>query len=101
MASPAFDFDVDDHINPILPRSRIYLLPKPISWFLGYRAERGRPIGSVLVWWWAFFGAFSSILVIEAVFQTERLKVEKTPLVIASLVRSLNLSIKNIANMTS
>ncbi|CZR50800.1 related to HPP family protein [Phialocephala subalpina] len=85
MASPVFDFDVDRYINHFVPRSRIYMLPKPISWFLGYRAERNRPIGSVLVWWWAFFGAFCSILVIEAVFQTERLKMEKTPLVIASL----------------
>ncbi|KAF8866429.1 HPP family protein-like protein [Acephala macrosclerotiorum] len=85
MASPAFDFDVDHYINPILPWSRIYLLPKSISWFLGYRAEHSRPIGSVLIWWWAFFGAFCSILVIEAVFQTERFKMEKTPLVIASL----------------
>jgi hypothetical protein len=90
MASPVFDFDVDHYINHFVPRSRIYLLPKPISWFLGYRAERSRPIGSVLVWWWAFFGAFCSILVIEAVFQTERLKMEKTPLVIASLVWSLS-----------
>lgn len=86
MARPSFDFDLDHYINPFIPRSRLHLLPKPISWLLGYRAERSRPIGSVLVWWWAFFGAFCGILVIEAVFQTERFKMERTPVVIASLV---------------
>jgi len=85
MHSVAFDFDVDHYINPFVPRSRLYLLPKPISWLLGYRVERKSPVGSVLVWWWAFAGAFCSILVIEAVFQTERFKLEKTPVVIASL----------------
>ncbi|KUJ22487.1 HPP family protein-like protein [Mollisia scopiformis] len=85
MSSVAFDFDVDRYINPFVPRSRLYLLPKPISWFLGYRSKHAPSLGSVLVWWWAFIGAFCSILVIEAVFQTTTFKMEKSPVVIASL----------------
>lgn len=88
MPFTALDLDVDRYINPFIPRSRLYLLPKPISWFLGYRSQRRPAVGGVLVWWWSFIGAFCSILAIEAVFQTRSFKVEKTPLVIASLVKS-------------
>ena len=40
----------------------------------------------MLVWWWAFVGAFSGLLVVEAVFQTKGLKAEGAPTVIASFV---------------
>jgi len=86
MNTVGFDFDVDIYINRFVPRPRLYLLPKPISWFLGYRSSPERPIGNVLVWFWSFLGAFISIIVIEAVFRTETLMAHGTPLVIASLV---------------
>ncbi len=93
------DFDVDRYINPFVPRSGLYLLPKSISWFLGHRAERRPPLGSVLVWWWAFIGAFCSILIIEAVFQTEAFKMEGTPIVIASLVCRSHLDVEMLSNV--
>jgi len=79
------DFDIDRYINPIIPRNRLHLLPKPISWILGYRNSAPPRIGNVLVWWWAFIGAFAGILIVEAVFQTKHLQAEGTPIVIASL----------------
>jgi hypothetical protein len=79
-------FDIDHYLNRIIPRNHIHLLPKPISWFLGYRESRPAPIGNVFVWWWAFIGAFAGILVVEAVFQTKYFQAEGTPIVIASLV---------------
>lgn len=81
------NFDIDNYINPIIPRNRLHLLPKPISWILGYRNAAPLRIGNVLVWWWAFIGAFAGLLVVEAVFQTKHLQAEGTPIVIASLVR--------------
>jgi hypothetical protein len=86
MREPVLDFDVDHYINRFVPRPRFHLLPKPISWFLGYRSKPMPRIGSVLVWFWSFIGAFAGILVIEAVFQTKGIKDLGAPTVIASLV---------------
>lgn len=91
MKSAVLDFDIDRYINPYLPPPRLDLLPKPISWLLGYRDKPTARTGNVLVWWWAFVGAFCSILVIEAVFRSEKLKIEGTPVIIASLVCEVNL----------
>jgi hypothetical protein len=89
MREPAFDFDVDHYINRFVLRSRLHLLPTPISWLLGYRAKPMHRIGSVLVWLWAFIGAFAGLLVVEAVFQTDGIKDHGAPTVIASLVSRL------------
>jgi len=89
------DFDIDHYLNRFVPRNRLYLLPKPISWFLGYRDQPRKPVGAVLVCFWAFFGAFSGLLVVEAVYMTEALKKDGSPIVIASLVFVLLLSLPN------
>ena len=88
MPEPALNFDIDRYINPFVPRSRLHLLPRPISWFLGYRSQPMPRIGSVLVWWWSFFGGFVAILVVEAVFHTQAIRDHGSPIVIASLVRN-------------
>lgn len=80
-------FNVDDCINRFLPHPRLDRLPRSISWFLGYREQPRQQIGSVLVWFWAFTGAFLGILVVEAVFRTAVLKAHGTPTVIGSFVR--------------
>jgi hypothetical protein len=86
MSEKYLDVDIDQYISRIIPRNRLYLLPKPISWFLGYRSEAPPRIGSVLVAWWAFIGAFAGLLVLEAVFMTDALKSNGAPIVIASFV---------------
>jgi len=85
MNEPAFDFDIDHYINRFVPRSRLYILPTPISWILGYRTKPMPRIGSVLVLFWAFIGAFAGILVVEAVFHTKGIEDLGAPTVIASL----------------
>jgi len=85
MREIAFNFDVDHYINRFIPRPRLHLLPTPISWFLGYRSSPTRPTGNVVVWFWAFIGAFAGILVVEAVFHAGTLMAHGTPTVIASL----------------
>lgn len=81
------NFDIDRYLNRAVPPSKLHLLPTPISRFLGYRHGPPQQIGNVPVWFWAFIGAFSGLLIVEAVFQTARLKGEGVPIVIASLVR--------------
>lgn len=90
MNRPSFHFDIDYYVNRIVPRSRLHLLPKSISWFLGYREEPQQQVGNVLVWVWAFLGAFVGILVVEAVFQSDLLAAHGTPVIIASFVGSPN-----------
>jgi hypothetical protein len=80
------DFDIDVYINPFIPSPRLDLLPKALSWFLGYRSRPQPRIGNVLVWFWAFIGAFTGILVVEAVFMSPWLKSEGAPIIIGSLV---------------
>jgi hypothetical protein len=83
-----FDFDIDRYLNRVIPRSRLYLLPKPISWWLGHREKQRPRIGSVLVWWWACVGAFAGILTVEAVYMSAGIKSDGAPIVIGSLVSS-------------
>ena len=84
----ALDFDIDHYINPFIPRSFLHLLPTPISCLLGYRSKPRPPIGSVMIWFGSFIGAFCGILVVEAVFHAEAFRSHGTPLIIASFVSS-------------
>lgn len=81
-----WQFDIDRHLNPHLPRNLISRLPKPISRFLGYRDDPRPEIGNVLVAGWAFLGAFVGIVVIEVVFMIPTIRNHGVPLVIASFV---------------
>ena len=89
--SPSYHFDIDSYLNRFIPRSRLHLLPKPISHFLGYRSsnslEKGQ-VGSVLVWFWSFIGAICGILIVAAVFRVPLLTKDGAPVIIGSLVRS-------------
>lgn len=86
MTPPPLNFDIDEHLNRFIPASRLHLLPEPLSWFLGYRTKPRKPVGNVIVWWWAFIGAFAGLLVVEAVYMLPGLKKEGAPIIIASLV---------------
>lgn len=84
-------FDIDNYLNRITPRPRLYLLPKPISYWFGYRApardgQKQRPASSVLLLWlFSFIGGFIGISIIENVFlRLPRLDNHPVPIVIAS-----------------
>lgn len=86
----SFNFDIDLYLNRVVPRFRLHQLPKPISWLLGYREEPITPVGSIMVWFWGFIGAFVGILVIEAIFRTEQLRSYGSPVIIGSFVKPLS-----------
>lgn len=79
-------FDVDKHLNPYVPRNRLYRLPKPIANFLGSRDHPRIQIGNLLVAGWACLGAFIGVIVIEAVFMIPAIKDHGVPLLITSFV---------------
>ncbi|PQE10097.1 HPP family protein [Rutstroemia sp. NJR-2017a BVV2] len=80
----ALDFNIDDYLNRFIPASRLHILPQYVSWFLGYRREQRAPVGTLVIWFWAFVGAFCGIAIVEGVYSTHFFKEHGTPLVIAS-----------------
>jgi hypothetical protein len=82
----ALDFNIDDYLNRFIPASRLHILPQYVSWFLGYRREQRAPVGTLVIWFWAFVGAFCGIAIVEGVYSTHYFQERGTPLVIASFV---------------
>lgn len=84
----ACNFDIDHYLDRFIPPNRLDVLPAPITRFLGHRQhpEQQKPVGNVLVWFWACLGAFCGILVVEAVYSTPLLRGSGAPIVIGSLV---------------
>lgn len=81
----SWNLDVDRWLNYYIPRNRLDRLPSPLSRFLG-EGQR-RPIGNVLVAWWAFFGAFVGVAIIEAVLMIPEINNHGVPIAVASFVR--------------
>jgi CBS-domain-containing membrane protein len=96
---PRFDFDIDDWLNPFVPRPRLNLLPKPISRLLGYRSAPQEPIGSLLVCIWAFIGAFTGISLISLLFHVLPVRgPSDPPIIIASFGASAILEYSSISS---
>lgn len=80
-----WNFDIDQWLNPIVPRPPWQRLPTLISHFLGYRKETPKPIGNLLIAGWALVGVFLGLIVIELV--TKQVAVfheHQAPIIIAS-----------------
>ena len=93
MRSPdpsTWNLDIDRYLNCYVPRNRLDRLPSPISRFLGHGPRK--PIGNVLVAWWAFVGAFVGVIMIEAALMIPSIHEHGVPIVIASFVRQYSSS---------
>lgn len=85
-----WDFDLDRHLNRIVPPSSLHRLPVPVSRFLGYRVETRQDVGNILGAVWSFVGAFCGLAVIAAVFNnTASIQQHTPPALIASFVSIL------------
>lgn len=81
----AWAFDIDKWLNPFIPSPPWKWLPYPISYFFGYRKQRIKPIGNLLMIAWAFVGIFLGIIVIELVTkQVAVFQDHQAPVIIAS-----------------
>ncbi|KAI1800245.1 HPP family protein [Daldinia bambusicola] len=61
-------FEIDKYLNPWIPAAPWSHVPYPVAHFLGHRPERHqRPLGNIVMIFWAFIGVFCSLLTIEAV----------------------------------
>ncbi|KAG0127341.1 HPP family-domain-containing protein [Tuber indicum] len=86
--SPAevWNFDIDAYISPFIPSPRIIRrLPTCISRFLGHRnGARGGEL-DIVVWTWAFVGAFAGVAIVETVFINWSYFVERgCPMIVGS-----------------
>lgn len=91
-AAGDLDIDVEKYLLPFIPRSRLHLLPRPISHFLGYRDSPRKPIGNLLIAAWSFFGAFCGVAIIEGVFMSPAIRAHGGPLILGSFVCSIRTS---------
>lgn len=81
------DYDVDNHLNLIIPRSRLDRLPKPISRFLGYRTETYKEQPRQVVVFWSFLGSLLGLLIIGAIYRyAPGIQKWHPPIMVASLV---------------
>lgn len=81
-------FDIDTYLNPFIPAPPWRWVPRPIAHFLGYRGDHlPRPIGNLVIAFWALIGAFCSVSIVSSV--TKRVpsfEHHHSPVVIASMV---------------
>lgn len=81
--------DIDRFINPWVPAPRLYLLPRQISHFLGYRETAPRPLGNVVIAFWSLVGSFCGVaLVAEVSARIPSFEVRDAPAVVGSFVSS-------------
>ena len=91
MGAKSWDLDIDHWLNAFVPRNHLSKLPRPVSRFLGHRDRPHAEIGNVLVACWACVGAFTGVILIEAVLMIPKIHDHGVPIVIASFVWSLTL----------
>lgn len=79
--------DIDHFINPWVPAPRLYLLPRPVSRFLGYRDSARRPLGNVILAFWSLVGSFCGVaLVAEISARVPSFELRDAPAVVGSFV---------------
>jgi CBS-domain-containing membrane protein len=61
------DFDIDRYLNPWIPHNRLYILPKPISRWLGYRAEPQKDPYQVLQWPVTFLATIAGLCLVAGI----------------------------------
>ncbi|KAI5208576.1 hypothetical protein E4T39_01428 [Aureobasidium subglaciale] len=91
------DYDIDTHLNHIVPYSRVSRLPKPISRFLGYREKEYKEPTRLVVVFWSFLGSLIGLLTIGALYKyAPGLNKWHPPIMVASLGASAILDYNSI-----
>lgn len=64
---PRWNINLDRYINRFLPRAPGKHLPWVLGRFLGCRTKPTKPLGNVIIAFWAFIGALGSLSLINVV----------------------------------
>lgn len=79
-------FDIDRYLNPWIPSNKLSALPKPVSRFLGYRAEPTSEIPALYQWPITFVATVAGLCLASGVLQfAPGLQAWNPPVIIASL----------------
>ncbi|KAI1829955.1 hypothetical protein DTO013E5_5423 [Penicillium roqueforti] len=62
-----WNFDIDRYLNPFVPAPRWHLVPRPVAYMLGYRDRPPKPLGNIVVAFWASIGAFCGVALVASV----------------------------------
>ncbi|OBT90064.1 hypothetical protein VE02_02538 [Pseudogymnoascus sp. 03VT05] len=85
---PRRPFDIDHHLNPFLPPSRLHLLPPPLAHLLGHRPSLHPPPRTLLTTLLALLGTFTGLALTTLLFHilpSLSAATDANPLIIASL----------------
>jgi hypothetical protein len=98
-SAQSLDFDIDRYLNRIVPPSFLHRLPMPISWILGYRRHPRRQIGSLLICFWSFIGAFAGVALVGGITRVSpELQSHNAPVILSSLVAKPSLPPFHMSN---
>lgn len=63
------NFDIDTHLNPLIPRSQLHRLPQPLAHFLGHRSSPSRPEPpSLILYILSFLATLAGLCLIGGVY---------------------------------
>lgn len=92
----SFHYDIDDVLNPYIPKSQVHRLPRPIARFLGHQSpgpqnqeqqpQQHREVGNLLICIWSFVGSFLGLLLVAGVFKSPGIQTYHPPVLLASFV---------------
>lgn len=95
-------FDIDTFINPFIPAPPWRWVPRPIAHFLGYREDQpSRPIGNLVIAFWALIGVFCSVSVVTSVtMNVPSFQHHNAPVVVASMVCGHRISLGTLPDVS-
>lgn len=82
----SLQFNIDDYLEPFVPRDRVGRLPKPIHHFLGHRDEAQQPVGNIAIATWSLLGGFIGTVILASFFKSDFIKNHGGPVIVGSYV---------------
>jgi CBS-domain-containing membrane protein len=91
------NWDIDRYLNPFVPHNRLYIFPKSISRWLGYRSAPAKEPATVLQWPITFLATVAGLCLVAAIGQyAPGIAQWQPPVIIASLGASAVLDFNTI-----
>lgn len=93
------DWNIDKHLNPYIPHNGLHHLPKPVSHFLGYRAEPQKEAPTIIQWPVTFLATIAGLCLVAGIGNyAPGIQQYHPPVIIASLGASAILDFNAIAS---
>lgn len=81
-----FNFDIDRYLNPYIPHNRLYILPRPLQHFLGYRKDPHIEPPAAVQWLLTFVACLAGLCLVGGTYAfAPGIAKYHPPVIIASL----------------